>query len=223
MRSSARCATHSCGANRRLAEERYRSLFADAPFGVFSTTPDGEMLEANPAFVGMLGFADAEELKRINIETLWVDPRERARLHALIHREGLAWNFEMQLRRRDGTAIWCSESSRAVYRPASAVARYENVCFEITGRKRVQQELERSNEELRNFVSATTDQMREALGAVTGSSNLLAERCRGALDGNVNEYISRLLDGVTRMEQLIASLLMRSRAGKARDAGFAAS
>jgi DNA-binding NtrC family response regulator len=58
----------------KRAEARYRTLFNRVPVGITSTTPEGVLLAANPAFVQMLGFADVEELKRANIAEVWVNP-----------------------------------------------------------------------------------------------------------------------------------------------------
>jgi len=39
---------------RKRAESRYRNLFNSVPVGVFITTPEGKVIEANPRFVAML-------------------------------------------------------------------------------------------------------------------------------------------------------------------------
>jgi two-component system, NarL family, sensor histidine kinase UhpB len=196
--------------DRRMAEERYRNLFDQVPLGIFSVTPEGDLLEANPAFVAMLGFADAEELKRINLETLWVDPAERARLMALIGQEGVVRNFEMRLRRRDGGVIWCLENARAAYRPASPVDRYESVCVDITERKRMEHELAQSSQEFKGLVLTASDRLQDAMRAVTGGANLLAQRCRGALDDAASEHLTQVLWGVSRMEQIVSGLRTRA-------------
>ena len=55
---------------RKRAESRYRNLFNSVPVGVFIGTPEGKVIEANPRFVTMLGFADEESLKRVNLAEL---------------------------------------------------------------------------------------------------------------------------------------------------------
>jgi len=85
----------------KRAEARYRNLFNRVPVGITSTTPEGKVLAANPAFVEMLGFADVEELKHANTTEFWVKPEERARMIAVLARDGIIQYFEVQLRRRD--------------------------------------------------------------------------------------------------------------------------
>jgi len=65
---------------RKEAESRYRNLFNTVPVGVFITTPDGKLIEANSRFVAMLGFADKESLQRIDLSEIWVHPEKRLAL-----------------------------------------------------------------------------------------------------------------------------------------------
>jgi len=59
------------------AERRYRGLFNSVPIGLFRTSPDGTILDANPALVDMLGFPSREALLAVNIADVHVDPQQR--------------------------------------------------------------------------------------------------------------------------------------------------
>src|SRR5262249_7948629 len=60
----------------RRTEEQYRSIFENAVEGIFQTTPDGQILSANPALARMFGYESPEELKAhvTDVSTLYVDP-----------------------------------------------------------------------------------------------------------------------------------------------------
>jgi len=100
---------------RNREEARYRNLVERVPVGLYRISTGGDILEANPAMVEMLGFQDADSLKRAKITELWLHAEERARLVAIIEGAGVVQNFELGIRRRDGSIIWCEESARAVY------------------------------------------------------------------------------------------------------------
>ena len=53
-------------AERRVAEEKFRSLFERSKDAVFITTPEGRILDMNPAGIEMLGYDTKEQL--LNIE-----------------------------------------------------------------------------------------------------------------------------------------------------------
>ena len=63
-----------------LSEDRYRRLFEDAVLGIFRSTPDGKIINVNPAYARMFGFDSPEEAKRqVNdvAADLYADPSRR--------------------------------------------------------------------------------------------------------------------------------------------------
>lgn len=107
------------------AETRYRSLFDGVPIGLYRSTPTGKLLDANPALVQMLGYPNRESLLTVNLAHLYASPDERQQWQHLIERNGLVQNFEVQLRRLDGTIIWVRNNARAVQDEQNQVLYYE--------------------------------------------------------------------------------------------------
>ena len=106
---------HELRADRNRAEARYRSLVDSVPVGLFRVSPERQIIEANPALIEMLGFRDGESLKQADVADLWLRPEELAEFRAVIAREGVVHNFEMEIRRPDGSVLWCEQSARAVH------------------------------------------------------------------------------------------------------------
>ena len=99
----------------RRAEERYRSIFENAVSGILQTTVDGRILTVNPSTARLLGFENPEELMESSrITDFYVNPQRHQELLELIHKQGQAFNFECQMRTRDGRIIWVSTDARAV-------------------------------------------------------------------------------------------------------------
>ncbi|MBI4759389.1 MAG: PAS domain S-box protein [Chloroflexi bacterium] len=123
------------------AETRYQSLLERVPIGLYRTTPAGQILDANPALMEMLGYPDRESLLAVNVEDIFVAPEDRRQWQALMEREGIARGFEMQLRRRDGTVIWVRDSARAVRDADGRALYYEGSLEDITEHKQREREL----------------------------------------------------------------------------------
>ena len=68
----------------RESEAHYRTLFENVSVGLYRTTPSGQILDANPALVRMLGFPDRESLLAVNAADFFVDPADRERQQALL-------------------------------------------------------------------------------------------------------------------------------------------
>jgi PAS domain S-box-containing protein len=128
-------------AEQRLAEESYRKLFEASVDGIYVTTPGGALLNANPALARMMGYATPRDL--INgigdiAHTVYVDPAARAAYERLMERDGMVREFEYQVRARDGTVLWLSDSASAVRNEAGEVVRYEGTVRDITDQKRAE-------------------------------------------------------------------------------------
>ena len=59
---------------RRIAEARYSRFFERLPVALLRSTPDGRVLDANPAAGSLFGIDSIGELDERNISELWATP-----------------------------------------------------------------------------------------------------------------------------------------------------
>ena len=172
--------------DRRVAEEKYRLLFEQAHEGVFVATPEGKLLDCNQAFVRMLGYPDREELMAMDLDTeLYASGEQRDAFRHEIELHNYVRNFEVTLRRKDGTLLAALESSFATRDASGKIERYQGFLLDITEKKRAEDEIRRRNRELNalnamaviatqsfdldEILNLTLRQVISLLGAETGS------------------------------------------------------
>jgi len=123
----------------RESEKRYRSLFEQSPIGIYRTTPDGQILLANPALVRMLGYSSAEELYAKNLEDQGFDPRyPRRRFQDAVERSGELRGFEAVWPRKDGTELFVEENATAIRDATGSVLCYEGTVEDMTARRQAE-------------------------------------------------------------------------------------
>ncbi len=129
---------------------RDQGLIATLPVGVYRATTDGQILDANPACVRMLGYPDRETLLATHAAGLYADPLARGRWIATLERAGIVTDFESQLRRYDGSTIWVRAGARIV-RTSGEAPYLEGVIADITDRKHAEAEQAQRIAELQAF------------------------------------------------------------------------
>jgi len=141
----------------RESEERYRSLFDGVPVGLYRSTPKGDLLDANPTLVRLLGYPDRETLLRVNSADMYLDPEDRLRWQKAVETEGRPQTFEVRMRRLDGAVIWGRFSVRGVPGEDGQVVLYEGAMEDVTDRKRAEEALRESEERFRALVQNASD------------------------------------------------------------------
>jgi len=141
----------------REAEARYRSLFEGVPVGLYRTTPAGQILDANAALILMLGYPDLATYRNVSAVNLYVNPAVRREWQSLLDRQEVVRDFEVQVRRSDGTVIWARDNARAVRDPSGQVLYYDGIFEDITGRKQAEGALRESELRFRNLFEHSPD------------------------------------------------------------------
>ena len=140
------------------SEGRFRSLFENSSVGIYRTTPDGEILMANPTLVKLLGFDSFEELAKRNLEKNGFDTgKKRAEFLNLIKKNGEVDGLESAWKKADGTTLFISESARAIYDDNNQIKYFDGIVADISERKKALDALKESEEKFRSIMENSAD------------------------------------------------------------------
>jgi len=126
--------------NARATALRLRTIFENAPIGLYRITPDGTILEGNPALVQIAGCPDLATLLEHNAADFFISPRNYSEWSKRLEAERAIQAFEGPGRRLDGRRIWVRNSARAVADETGRISYYEGALEDITEQHRAQEE-----------------------------------------------------------------------------------
>jgi len=129
----------------REKELRFTELFETLQEGVYFSTPDGGLLDANPALVSLLGYAEKRDLLALEPAALNFDSGQPVLGRAIDDRGGVRTR-EIKLRRKDGTAAIFLDSSRAVWDTSGNIIRYQGTLVDITEKRKMEWQLAQQEE-----------------------------------------------------------------------------
>jgi diguanylate cyclase (GGDEF)-like protein/PAS domain S-box-containing protein len=132
-------------------ENFFQSIFENATYGMFQSTPDGRFLQVNPAFARILGYATPQQLLATidNIENqFFLKPEDRKIFTQVLAEQGRIDNYEYLARRRDGSIAWLTESAWACTDGSGQISHYEGILWDISRQKHTEARLETALERL---------------------------------------------------------------------------
>ena len=95
----------------------------------------------------------------------------------------------------------------------AANAELTNTRQTIKAQEKELEYLTSSNKELEEFAHITSHDLMEPLHVITGYSQLLRKRCEAGLSGEGHDFLTHIIDGTQRMQQLIRDLLGYAKIG----------
>src|SRR5258705_1791874 len=100
--AQAKMANSSGAKSRSLADpENLRDLVQRLKEGIYISNREGEILDANPAFLEILGVRSLEELRRYPAAD-FLDPEERKGELNVLERDGFIREFGLEIKRQGG-------------------------------------------------------------------------------------------------------------------------
>ena len=153
-------------------EQRYRELFESSKDAIYLTKADGKVIEANRAFAELFGYA-ADELRTLNAEDVYMDCTDRVRFREEMERHGYVKDYEVALRKKDGTPLFCLETATRREIEGGKTPQFEGIIRDISVRKTAEDSLRKANRALRVFSHCNM-----ALAKATSEQGFLETVCK---------------------------------------------
>ena len=226
---------HERTAELRASEQKYRELIDLSPDPIFVWDKNLICVLANAAAARLRGCTEQELIGLSGVDTYLPEERRLTEERLQRARSGDVVRFERQFLRKDNQVVPV-EVSLSI----AEGNHYQSVVRDVSDRKRAEEALQRSHEELELKVKERTSQLSRAneelqsvnkeleafaysvshdlrapVRHIAGFTELLHKQTESALDDKGRRYISMILDSANRMGSLVDDLLAFSRIGRA--------
>jgi PAS domain S-box-containing protein len=141
----------------RKNEARFTELFETLQEGIYIINPAGDILDANPALVRMLGYESKEELMARHVPDIFGDRSERKAIKTEVERQPILQGREITLTRKDGTQLIGLNTAAAVRDSSGRVIRYQGALMDITGSRVMERRLHQQQEFARRLIDSFPD------------------------------------------------------------------
>ena len=123
----------------RKSEERYRALFEESRDPIYTTSQGGEILDANQSMLNLFGYS-REEMIGLKARETYVLSEDRLKFQQKIEHEGFVRDYEIKLRKKDGTEMDCLLTATVRRTADGNILGYQGIIRDITERKRAEEE-----------------------------------------------------------------------------------
>lgn len=176
----------------RETETRFTELFETLHEGVYFASPEGELLDVNPAAVRMLGYRSKEELTAPPASRHFAEPGQRAALIRDLQRHGSVRDRNLSLRRKDGSLLHVRNSSVAIRNAKGEFVRFQGSLTDVTEREEMEKRLREEQEFVRRLVAAFPDII--AVLDTAGRYTFVSPRVQETLGYTPDEFIGMKLE-----------------------------
>jgi PAS domain S-box-containing protein len=211
---------HAANVALRESERELRHLYERLIDIAFRTDRDGNVVHMSPSVERIFGYTQDEIAGRPMVE-FYRNPDLRDELLAQLLENGKVENFEVEIRRKDGSCVWMSTNAQMLTDEDGVFIGVEGISRDISDLKTAEEEKRRLEESLRQsqkmeaigtLAGGIAHDFNNILAAVFGYTELVKQHLpEGSQD---REHLNQVLAASNRAKQLTRQILTFSRKSK---------
>ncbi|MGF7118899.1 PAS domain S-box protein [Methanobacterium oryzae] len=207
------------------SEAKYRELVESASSSIIKMDKKGNITFFNEFAEKFFGFNKEEIIGKNVVGTIVPEIDSsgedlKGKINEILKNPEVYHHNENENVTKDGRRVWVSWANRSIYNEKGQLKGVLSVGTDVTKRKQIEKEredlimeLERSNNELKQFAYITSHDLQEPLRTIASFTQLLERRYKGKLDHDADDYIEFIVEGSKRMKEMIQGLLEYSKIG----------
>ncbi len=176
---------------------------------------DGRTEYVNQLFCHVSGFSAEEAIgkNQCMVNSGYHEKEFFQAMYAAI-KNGKMFRCEIKNKSKDGHFYWLDMNIIPFNNKYGQPERFISISFDITDKKQREQELERQNRELQQFVYIASHDLQEPVRTIDGFARLLNTNYSKQMDEVGKKSLTFITDATTRLSMLIKGLLDYGRLGR---------
>lgn len=209
----------------RESEQKYRSLFENLPDVFYRLDRAGHLLLVSPSITPFLGYTPEEAIGLHVATEIFVYPEQWEDFQLFMEADGHLENFEILLKRKDGSFEWGSANAQWYTDHEGNIAGFEGIIRDISIRKQAEiellvahDELQKTNAQLQElnaskdkFFSIISHDLRSQFATLLGFTEIIEDRIETYSPTRLKELIKKLKNSAEQLYELFENLLTWSR------------
>jgi PAS domain S-box-containing protein len=196
----------------REKEKRFTELFETLQEGVYFSTPEGKLLDVNPALVSMLGYSSKEELLAVEPSALHFDASTTPVLGRSSDDRGGERTREIALLKKDGKRVICLDTSRAVWDTTGKIIRYQGTLTDVTEKRTMEMQLQQQEQFRRRLLESFPDLI--LVVDLEGRYTFVSSRIRDLLGYRPEDLVGHKMEEMLDHSPELVSLYREVAAGQ---------
>jgi len=194
----------------RESEERFRTLADATPVLIWGADTDKRCNYFNKQWLDFTGRTIEQEMGDGWTQSVHPEDLERClETYVTALEAGTPFTMEYRLRRHDGKYRWVLDNGVPRFAPDGIFSGYIGSCIDITDRKRIEEELRKSDRRKEEFLAVLSHELRNPLAPIQTAVDLLEQAGTGGAGSD--RELAMIKRQVQNLKRLVDDLLDVSR------------
>lgn len=182
------------------------AFFRRTPVALYRTAPGGELLAANEALAKLLGYESLDALRQAlpTVDSVYVDANRRDEWLQVIGASGEVYDFDIELRRPDGTTFWVQDAAVAIRDESGAIVYFEGALIDMSEKVAARKARD-------VFIATVSHELRNPIAAMLGLGEELSKGYDSFTDQERREIAQLIARQAEDASWLIEDLLVANR------------
>lgn len=202
------------------AEAMYRSFAEGLPIHLLCKDKVGRFTFANGLFCRELGRSLHEIVGKTDYDFFSAELADKYRADdRQVMESGQVFRDVEENRLPNGQIRYVDVVKAPVHNAAGRAVGVQIAFWDVTDRKRADEEIQRKNRDLETLLHVTSHDLREPLRAIHNFAHLVSEGYADKLDERGHDFLERVVRGAERLDRLLEDVLTLSRAQRSVEPG----